>query len=126
MRITIPRLGHDLIDRQHRRLLALGRQLIAAVGHGRGLGELGEQLRATRRHFASEDRLMLRYRYPDITGHRALHDGVIADMIRLQTQLRQGGSVHRKCATPVIEWLAHHTDAADRNLVAHLRIFTGS
>lgn len=123
MRVRL--LGHPLIDRQHLRLLALGRLLVAASRRGRGLGELGRLLRATQRHFASEDRLMVRHRYPDRAGHLALHDGVIADMRRMRAQLRQGQPLHPKIAALVIDWLAHHTDAADRSLVAYLAL-TGS
>jgi hemerythrin-like metal-binding protein len=122
MRFHLPTLGHPLIDRQHRRILALARRLIAAAGRGRGRGELGELLRATQRHFASEDRLMVRHRYPELGGHRALHDGVVADMRRMQAQLRQGQPLHHRHAAQVVEWLGHHADAADRNLVAHLAL----
>lgn len=118
-------LGHPLIDRQHRRLVELSTCLLAATRRGGGLGELGALLRATARHFASEDRLMRLSRYPEIAGHRGLHDGVLRDMRRMQGFLRGGGVAHPAYTQQVVAWLRHHTDAADRNLVAHLRGVAG-
>lgn len=121
MRIVVPRLGHALIDRQHARLAAEARVLIAAVRRGRpARAALGVLIRDTRRHFASEDRLMRLVGYADEAGHRSLHEGVITEMLRLRDQLAAGRPLHPRHAEQILEWLLHHTAEADRNLVARL------
>lgn len=116
----IARLGHPLLDRQHRRMAEQARDFIAAARRGRGLGELGRLIRTTERHFITEDRLMVGQRYPERRGHNALHTGVMNDMLRMHGELRDGRAVHRELAAQAMVWLAHHTDEADRNLVAFL------
>lgn len=63
---------------------------------------------------------MRRLRYPEMAGHVALHDGVIADMLRVRGILKSGLPVHRRQAEQMHEWLAHHASEADRNLVVQL------
>ena len=122
MRFRINLLGHALLDRQHRLLAAETRALHAALAHGRpARAILGRLIRATRRHFASEDRLMRQVGYADEAGHRALHQGVMEEMLRMRAVLAAGQMLHPRHADQVGEWLAHHTAEADRNLVAGLR-----
>jgi hemerythrin len=121
MHRRIPILGHALIDRQHARLDDLGRRLHAAVVAGRPAGPLLSMLLLqTRRHFASEERLMAIYGYPDLAGHVALHEGVINDMLRMRDILRSGLPVHRKYTMHFSDWLEHHATEADRNLAVFL------
>lgn len=118
----LPALGHALIDRQHRQLAVLGSALTRAVARDRRVaGALGALLRATRRHFASEERLMRARAYPELAGHRALHNGVLVEMAALRAQLARRTPVHPRQAARFAEWLDHHISEADRNLVAFLR-----
>lgn len=122
MQFRIFRLGHPLLDRQHGRLAAETRALHAALSRGRpARAILGRLIRATRAHFASEDRLMRLVGYADEAGHRALHDGVMAEMLRMRAELAAGRALHPRHADQVGEWLQHHTDEADRKLVERLR-----
>lgn len=121
MRRRVPTLGHPLIDRQHARLDELGRHLHTAVVEDRPVRALLSQLiLQTRRHFDSEERLMLLYGYPDMAGHVILHQGVLNDMQRMRETLRSGLPVHRKHTVQFTDWLDHHVSEADRNLVAFL------
>ena len=121
MRFTVPRLGHALIDRQHARLAAAARDLHVLVKRGRpARAVLGGLIRNTRRHFATEDRLMRLVGYADEAGHRALHQGVMSEMLRMRGLLEEGGSLHPRHAEQILEWLLHHTAEADRNLVSRL------
>ena len=121
MRFLVPRLGYALIDRQHARLAAEVRVLLIAVKRGRpARSALGRLIRDTRRHFASEDRLMRLVGYADEAGHRALHEGVMSEMLRMRAMLAAGQQLHPRHAEQILEWLLHHTAEADRNLVARL------
>ncbi len=123
MRSSLPLLGHALIDRQHARLFATARALHAAVVHGRpARALLTRLLRDTQRHFLSEDRLMRLVDYADEAGHRALHDGVLSEMLRMRQLLAEGLPLHRKHAAQILDWLEHHTAEADRRLVEQLRL----
>jgi hemerythrin-like metal-binding protein len=115
------RLGHPLIDRQHRQLERLSRALARLSQRGMPCrSALTAYLRATRRHFATEERLMAAHRYADAAGHKALHDGVLTEMERLRTQLPRGATLHERQAAALGEWLEHHISEADRNLAAFL------
>jgi hemerythrin len=115
------RLGHALIDRQHQRLAALGTVLAGCVRHHRpSRAVLTAFLRATERHFASEERLMHRVGYPDLAGHQALHLGVLREITATRRLVAEGGQLHRRHIDAIEGWLAHHIDAADRNLVEFL------
>lgn len=121
MRFVVPRLGHALLDRQHTRLAAGVRLLHTAVRHGRpARAALGRLIRDTRRHFATEDRLMRLVGYADEAGHRALHEGVMSEMLRMRDVLAAGQPLHPRHAEQILDWLLHHSAEADRNLVARL------
>ncbi len=114
-------LGYALIDRQHRRLEQGANRLHGAVTRDRpALDLLSGLLRDTSRHFATEERLMRKHGYPESSGHRALHQGVLGEMQRLQSLLRKGLPMHRKHAAMIGDWLEHHVSEADRNLVGFL------
>jgi len=120
--VRVPRLGHILIDRQHARLVAGALAVHAAVLRGRPARALLTRLIIdTRRHFLSEDRLMRLVAYHDEAGHRQLHDGLIHEMLRMREILATGLPLHRKHAAQILDWLSHHTDEADRHLVASLQ-----
>lgn len=122
--MALPRLGHPLIDRQHRQLERIGRALVAALRRGGGVqAPLARLTRETRRHFACEERLMRQAgdAYPLADGHRALHQGMLEDMQRLRALLAGGACPHHRHGQQVLAWLAHHVDEADRNLVAAWR-----
>jgi hemerythrin len=121
VRRTLPLLGHALIDRQHLRLAELAGALHERVMRNRPASAAMRELqRATRRHFATEERLMRTTGYPETAGHTALHDGVIAEMAALSATVAKGLPLHRKQSRAIEEWLDHHVSAADENLVRHL------
>jgi hemerythrin-like metal-binding protein len=123
VRTSLPLLGHLLIDRQHARLFTTARALHAAVVHGRPARALMTRLlRDTQRHFISEDRLMRLVNYADEAGHRALHEGVLSEMLRMRQILAEGLPLHRKHAAQILDWLEHHTAEADRHLVERLKL----
>jgi hemerythrin-like metal-binding protein len=116
-------LGHAVIDRQHRRIAAASAALAQARGGdpravATGLTGL---IALLRRHFALEERLMERTRYPRAAGHRELHRALLADMLALRTGVRTGAQrFDRAARLRILDWLLHHTSEADRSLVAHL------
>lgn len=121
MRRSLPILGHALIDRQHLRLAELAAELHDRVQrHHTANAAMRDLLRATRRHFATEERLMRHSAYRETAGHIALHDGVISEMEAMRRTLAEGLPLHRKQSRAIEEWLDHHVSAADANLVRHL------
>ncbi|HAT11435.1 MAG TPA: hypothetical protein DCS97_12775 [Planctomycetes bacterium] len=120
---TVPRLGHALIDGQHQRIQLAAKRFLAAARRGRGRPELTALIRASTRNFASEERLMRASRYPLRAGHISLHQGILADMHRLRSNLRQRAVPHRALVAQAVDWLAHHADEADRRLVGHLAMY---
>jgi hemerythrin len=91
------RVNVSVIDDQHRKLAELARRLHDALEQGRPAGEiflaLNELIAFTRRHFATEEELMVKYRYPDLAAHRAAHRELLARLQALAGFLRDRVSV---------------------------------
>jgi hemerythrin-like metal-binding protein len=119
-RLSVPRLGHALIDRQHRRIQQAAQAFTNAIRRTSGRRELTALLRASERNFASEGRLMRLSRYAHGAGHRELHRSILGEMKQLRETLRRGQMPHDLLLRSAVDWLAHHADEADRALVEHL------
>ena len=73
-----------VMDSQHRRLAELVHRLQVALSSGQPLeeirGTMSELVAFTRLHFATEEELMLKYKYPDYPAHVAEHKLVLGQM----------------------------------------------
>ncbi len=119
--------GFEPIDREHRDLCGCLRELLAAVNEAdgrRARGALEGLLRASREHFAHEERLMREHRYPLLARHKETHDLYLADVAQHLSQLAARGisPQFRRWATGrVLEWVRLHIAANDVALGAFLR-----
>jgi hemerythrin-like metal-binding protein len=120
--------GHDLVDGQHRSIIALinefsqlretdcDRDTVAAV-----LVRLSDYVST---HFSAEEHLMERYSYPaeQTKAHRVKHLELSGRTRELVLAHRTGEDEH-VCELVALlqEWLTEHIMQVDRRLVDHIR-----
>lgn len=120
--------GISKIDEQHKELINRFNSILHACNHGKGKEEvksllqfLGEYVKS---HFATEEELQLRYRYPEYTPHKQEHVGFIRDFNKLQGQFDEEGatlSLGIKTNQALVDWLIRHINGTDKKLAAFLR-----
>jgi hemerythrin-like metal-binding protein len=118
-------VGHRGIDNDHQRLVQLIDQLHEAMSQGRGKAgltkTLDELIAYTRDHFAREEAEMKRIGYAATDAHRAEHAKLVREVLALQSQLKEGGSVSAlKVSGFLKNWLVNHIQTADKEFGAAL------
>ena len=118
-------VGQVEIDTQHKRLFQLADQLHAAMTAGKGKEILSKTLADlidyTKRHFASEERLMQRFHYPEYAKHKALHDKLTAQVVQFQQDFASGSvPVTIQLLQFLKDWLQHHIGETDRKIALFL------
>ncbi len=67
-------------------------------------------------HFATEEKLLAQYAYPDAHEHREEHRNFICDMWAVKSKLASGGSLDEALSTTtwaLVAWLSHHVGHSD-------------
>lgn len=100
-------------DQQHQQLVGLINQLYEAMKVGKGQVELGmileELVDYTRKHFASEEDLMLKHAYPQYAEHKASHDRLTQQVIEFKNQYHAGKiGLSVQMMNFLKEWLVNH------------------
>lgn len=117
--------GEPSIDRQHRALFNLANELLGAVVHQRPRAELAALVdtltREAAAHFATEEQILARVRYPHLEEHAAHHARLMRKATDLAEQYRRGAP-H---AGEIIEFLVFeltsgHMLRADRGYFPHV------
>lgn len=106
-------------DNQHRTLVDQINVLHQSLLENRGRDAQEAILEAivtyTREHFAAEERLMQRYRYPGYSEHKLQHDELTAKALELQERFRDTGLVlSLEILTFLKDWLKEHILGLDK------------
>jgi hemerythrin len=114
------------IDTQHRRLFALAGELHTAMGQGKGKAVLEHLLSQlvdyTKVHFASEEKFMRQYRYPEAVAHKAQHDQFTAQVLDFQKKFSNGDIALTVSLMVFLKnWLEGHIAGSDQKYSAHIR-----
>ncbi len=112
------RTGIAKIDEQHRGLVNLVNRLYSALRNGQGnaaLGEILEELiQYTAVHFKTEEDLMVRYSYPDYESHKRTHDGLVKQVLEIQSKFKEGrGTLSVELMNFLKSWLINHIQGMD-------------
>lgn len=76
----------------------------------------------TKTHFASEEALMQKYRYPEYLQHKAEHDKLTAQVVAFQSDFTAGRSMMTVDLLHFIKnWLAHHIGQIDQKVASFLK-----
>jgi hemerythrin len=115
------------IDLQHQELFARLGRLQAAIGEGAGAEKLAATFRFlddyVRRHFAAEEALQQRFRYPHLPLHAAEHRHFEAELARLEERMQlEGASEQLAHLTDNVlsQWLINHVCTIDRQLAGYI------
>lgn len=111
----------DEIDADHQRLVELLNLFNRAVAEDESPDYrealLEELIACTVWHFRHEERLMLRYHYPDLPAHKAEHQELIDSVIAFQQNYqRDGGKISEADFEYLEHWLTEHILIMDMKL----------
>ncbi|WP_305043361.1 bacteriohemerythrin [Geoalkalibacter sp.] len=118
------RVNIDKIDQQHRNLFRLFNNLQEAIIEKKGQVALAkivdELVDYTLTHFATEERYMLAYQYPDLNAHRQEHETFREKALELQQRMRNDEFIlSLEVLRFLSDWIAGHICASDQQYSRH-------
>lgn len=118
-------LGVELIDEQHKKLVALVNKLHKARKKGEDLQTLGkifdELVQYTASHFSDEEALQARANYPDINNHKEVHKKLVAKVLEYGEQLKAGKLQAADLMRFLSDWLINHIQGTDSKYVPYVK-----
>ncbi len=110
-------VGIEAMDDQHAALMDALNELLAALSHGADQqtvsGCMAHLTTLTEQHFASEERLMERYEFPGLEGHRREHRALLERLYEWQGKRPVAGYLSSRLEE-LRSWFHSHTEGADR------------
>lgn len=119
-------VGVAAFDADHRKLVALLNNLLAACEAGQGPEVLGEILAGvvayTKYHFRREERLLRAHGFPGLADHEKEHRDLIASVERLQRRFKTDSShaLGNQTARFLGRWVTDHIIGTDKESGAFL------
>ena len=118
-------VGIATIDSQHQKLVGLVNQLYAAINNGSPDSVTAKVLDGlaayTLSHFATEEGFMKRHAFPGYAQHKAEHDGLVAQVKKLQQGQKTGkAKISLEVMTVLQTWLIGHIMGTDKKYTSHL------
>jgi hemerythrin-like metal-binding protein len=120
-------VGHVEIDTQHKELFVKVNALLEAMHAGKGRDEVESTLTFLERyvvhHFGTEERMMARAGYPELTHHKAQHAAFIADLDGWKAKLASGATLATTIdlQRALTDWLRSHIGRTDQALATFLQ-----
>lgn len=120
--------GYEKVDNQHRQLFKALNNIIEASNLGKGSEEVFKTLDFltgyTIMHFSDEEKLMVKYDYPDYLIHKRYHDdfkGTVGDFT--QRLVKEGPTEEMVgiVTTAVGDWLLNHIKGDDFRMAAFVK-----
>jgi hemerythrin-like metal-binding protein len=107
------------LDNQHRTLFASTNELNDALSHGEGAAAVDPVLQRlvdyALSHFAAEEALMKRHRFPDLAKHRAEHEAFARKVTEFIEEYRAGrAGVPVELLLFLQSWLKQHILVTDK------------
>ncbi|MBP8639597.1 MAG: hemerythrin family protein [Oscillospiraceae bacterium] len=88
--------GNIQIDNEHKQLVKAADELVMACSLGKGRQEIGKSIEFlsnyTKTHFAHEEELQVKYKYPEYAVHKSWHQDFIKDIENVATKLQAEGA----------------------------------
>ncbi len=114
-------IGIKEIDDQHKKLFDAIDKLFIACAEGKGKQEVGNTLLFledyTKVHFADEQKLHIKYNYPERISHKTIHDNFLKHLVKLKQQFEEEGAGVLFVSTvnkTVLDWLIQHIGNLDK------------
>ncbi|MDR1617699.1 MAG: bacteriohemerythrin [Treponema sp.] len=120
--------GHEKIDNQHKQLIAALNSIIEASSGSKGGAEIFKTLDFltgyTIMHFSDEEKLQVKYDYPDYLIHKRYHDEFKVTVGELTKRLEKEGPTEEMVnivTTAVGNWLLNHIKGDDFRMAAYVK-----
>ena len=88
--------GNTQIDNEHKQLVKAADELVTACLLGKGRQEIGNSIEFlsnyTKTHFAHEEELQTKYKYPEYAVHKSWHQGFVKDIEDVTAKLKAEGA----------------------------------
>jgi hemerythrin len=114
-------VGIELIDNQHKNLVAMTNQLFQACTRGGDKREavfketMSRMVEYIRVHFATEQELFQRINYPQQAAHKKEHDKLIVEVIDSSKEYGDGNkNIANKFVVSMRDWVFSHIAHSDK------------
>ena len=121
-------IGDKHIDSQHKRLIEVTNELVAACNNNQGKDKLLETLRFLAdyavKHFRDEEKLAQSVNYPGYAEHKKIHDKFKETVTESIKQLESEGAnimMIAKTNMFISNWLINHVSNEDAKIGAYIR-----
>ncbi len=121
-------VGFKDIDEQHAKFIEIVNELHDAAKEGKAKEKINEVIEFlgdyTVTHFATEEKLMDKYSYPDSAAHKAQHKAFIEVFKKFKSDLSSGKaslSLVLEIKTKIYDWLINHIKNTDKKFGAFLQ-----
>lgn len=113
------------MDGQHQKLIEIINHLHDSISSGKGNEgpklQIDELVDYTRKHFAAEEQLMQKYRYPLLTVHKAEHTKFTNEVDELRKRIVSGQPVSAYEMLQLLRsWLVAHIQGSDARYGKHI------
>jgi hemerythrin len=120
--------GYEKVDNQHRQLVAALNDIIRASREGKGRDEVFKTLDFltgyTIMHFSDEEKLQVKYDYPDYLIHKRYHDEFKVTVGELTARIAKEGPSEEMIGivtTAIGDWLLNHIKGDDFRMAAYVK-----
>jgi len=118
-------VGHPVIDKDHRELVNILNLVMGDMNRDQTGATLtlafSRLVSYTKKHFATEERLMAQHAYPGAAAHSAQHAELIRSVEASEADLRAGKPMVASKATLFLQsWLLEHIMRTDKKLAEFL------
>lgn len=119
--------GIDIIDKQHRMLVDIINSLSDAHEAGKDKEELLKILEKlaiyAATHFAREEDLLSKFKYPDMDEHLAEHDDFEDTLYQFENKFKAGeNDLTFNVLLFLSDWLINHISKTDQDFVSFLKV----
>ncbi len=113
------------IDDQHKKLVGMLNELHDSMKEGKGAAMTGSVLtgliKYVSTHFATEEKYMKQYSYPEFLNHKAEHDALTKQALDLHKQFQEGKPVLTSELLRFLrDWLSNHILGTDKKYGPYL------
>ncbi|WP_179953173.1 bacteriohemerythrin [Desulfobotulus mexicanus] len=113
-------IGDPEIDAQHRMLFELANKLFNIMNPKQNFAELKATLHSLfdyiEVHFAAEEQMMEEWNYPELTNHKAMHEGIRKDMTRLLKEAKDLDKLKKDLDFLMTHWVVVHIRDEDAKI----------
>ena len=121
-------IGVAKIDEQHKQLVQAIDELMDACLHRKGREviekTLNFALKYTKEHFKDEEKLQVKYEYPDLVEHMKLHAQFVEKVHEMQVDFDENGpnvALTTIMNRTLSEWIVDHINLEDRKIGEYIR-----